>query len=294
MILIAKDIGSRELASVFPLSEVAVLSKLKSADFVFAGNGPDNEPLSIAIELKSLPDFISSVLSGRLHGRQSRLMLSAYDVNYLVIYGLYRCDTETGNLLYLCGRDWKPYYSHKIRHNNHAPEPLQYSFLQSCITSAESIGLIVKELPLSHLRAHIEFTREQLAYWIYCRYSWWSKRWEEHRSICQLDDSRRIVKSTSNLQTMGMSDSELLTANIAKELPGVQFDRALAIAKEFSSPRELCKVLAESSDTQETLAEIVTTSGRGRQTKLGKVRARTIDLALDGRSRNSNAKRKAE
>lgn len=295
MILIDKAVGSRELSSVFPLSEVSVLSNLKSADIVFTGNGPDNQLLSIAVEIKSLPDFIDSVRNGRLHGRQTRLMLATYDVNYVAIYGIYRCDTATGDLVYLRGKQWTPMIDRRRKKSikdvssfgssfDSSPKPLQYSFLQSCICSCEAVGLRVKELPFSHISTHMESTRSHLAHWLYYLYSWWTKRWEEHRSICQLDDSRRIIKTTSNLQTMGLTDNELLIANIAKEVPGVQFDRALAIAKEFKSPRAFINA------SREEIAEIVTTSGKGRQTRIGRVRAETIDLALDGQARTLNGK----
>lgn len=277
MILIDKAVGSRELSFVFPLSETSRLCRLESADIVFVGNGPDNQPLSIAIEIKSLSDFIDSVLSGRLHGRQSRLMLSTYDVNYLAIYGLYRCDVDTGNLLYLRGREWKPYFRHAKKRSGGEPTPLQYSLLQSCIFSSEAVGLRVKELPFSHLGAHVESTRSYLSHWIYYLYSWWNKRWEEHRSICQFDDSRRIVKSTSNLQTMGLTDKQLLVANMAKDLPGLRFERALAIAKAFESPMDF--FCASESE----IAEIVTVSSRGRRVRIGNETAKKIKLALGKR-----------
>jgi len=293
MILIAKDIGSRELHSVFPLSEVSILSKLESGDIVFSGNGPDNQPLSIAIELKSLTDFIDSIRSGRLHGRQSRLMLSTYDVNYLAIYGIFKCDLETGDLIYLHGREWKPLINRWKKRNStvggfgpllkpsEPGQPYKYSFLQSCIASAEAVGLRVKELPFSHLGIHAETTRAQLAYWIYCRYSWWSKRWEEHRSICQLDDSRRIIRTTSNLQTMGLTDAQLLTANVAKEFPGLRFERALAIAREFESPEAFLTA------SEDEIANVVTVSSRGRKVKIGKIIARNIKQAYRGKGKKA-------
>jgi ERCC4-type nuclease len=71
---------------------------LDSADFAFAGNGPDGDA-EFGIERKTLPDFIDSARSGRLYGisveqRESQLdrMLGTYDFAWLLVEGDYSTD----------------------------------------------------------------------------------------------------------------------------------------------------------------------------------------------------------
>jgi len=92
-----------------------------------------------------------------------------------------------------------------------------------------------------------------------------------------LDGSRKITKNTTDLETMGLTDNQLLIANIAKECPGIQFERAMAIAREFDSPREFI------NSNRDRISEIVTVSGKGRRVRIGDKTAERIDNALDGR-----------
>src|SRR5258708_669111 len=69
------------------------LDPLKFGDFSFFGKGPDG-PIAIGIELKTVNDFVSSMLSGRLAGHQIPGLLENYQRAYVVIEGVCRMDRK--------------------------------------------------------------------------------------------------------------------------------------------------------------------------------------------------------
>src|SRR3954469_12301279 len=93
------------LSTVVP----AMRFKLKSGDFAFNGKGPNDKEYTIAIELKSIYDLVSSRTCGRLQGTQIRLMNATYDIRYLAYYGAYRVSKD--------GYITLPFYSPTTKRN---------------------------------------------------------------------------------------------------------------------------------------------------------------------------------
>jgi ERCC4-type nuclease len=91
MLLVDERIGSCDLAD--PLREMGLdveVTALPFADIAFAGRGNDDAPIFIGIELKKLPDLISSLRTGRLSGHQLPGLLAGFDHVYLLVEGTWK------------------------------------------------------------------------------------------------------------------------------------------------------------------------------------------------------------
>ena len=96
MIYVDNRIGSKELHPLFPKG-TAELTYLEYADFMFTGHHEAGDVV-IGVERKTIGDFVNSMCSGRLSGRQLIGMLNSYHYIYLVIEGAFRANPETGVL----------------------------------------------------------------------------------------------------------------------------------------------------------------------------------------------------
>lgn len=102
MIEIDDRIGSANLLPLFaPLGAPTTITRLSSADFAFWGNGPDEAPLRIGIERKTVPDLLDSLRSERFVGGQLPDLLDSYQRIYLFVEGpMRRSWREEGMLEY--------------------------------------------------------------------------------------------------------------------------------------------------------------------------------------------------
>ena len=71
LILIDDRAGSAPFASIPPLCDCSVLCHLDSADAMITGNGPDDSTVLVGVEIKSIPDLLSSMQSGRIRVRKA-------------------------------------------------------------------------------------------------------------------------------------------------------------------------------------------------------------------------------
>lgn len=109
MIKIANDDkAAAKLIKMFPDGVDASLSRLKFGDFAFTGRGKDDIKELIGVERKTVSDFVSSTMSGRLLGHQAPGMVYSYNRCYIVLEGLYSRHKD-GSLLIRVGREWVKY-----------------------------------------------------------------------------------------------------------------------------------------------------------------------------------------
>lgn len=218
-VLIDDRAGSQNLVKYPPLDSIGSLCRLSSADACFTGNGPSSSTL-IGIELKSTFDLVSSSQTARLQASQIPAMLEEYDISYLLHYGVYKPGPD-GSLQILRGRSWVPYAI--------GNRPIPYGFIESLLLTLSGVGIRVKRVN----------SIEEAAAWIGCAYRWWSKPWTDHKGMRALD-------KTDDMSLMPtMSDATRRRANIARSFPGVGYERAVAIANRFRSPRDLVNASAE-------------------------------------------------
>lgn len=216
MILVDERVGSRELLySIRAIGGEAELAGQLDADFQFVGNGPQG-PLLIGIERKTITDLIGSMRSGRLSGRQIGTMQQTYDICYLIIEGYWRRGRNGGMVEVRYG-DWKT-----VRGQ------VRYSEVVRFLASLREIGGV-----------HVWRTadEEETSAYLVEEHAWWQKQWSEHKVARTIYTAPVERKQKSHKPSLFRSEASLLEKWIV-QLPGVQ-DRAIDLAKHFSSPRDL-------------------------------------------------------
>lgn len=278
MILIDNRKGSNEFfvpsepgsleGALLGTSLPAMLFKLKSGDFAFNGKGPDDKAYTIAIELKSLYDLVTSRTCGRLQGTQIRLMSTTYDVRYLAYYGNYRVSKDGYITLPFYSQaskrnEWRAYYAGK--------QKVRHEYFGGIIGGLEEKGIRVKHFASGLQGFDKDATSLQIAYWIEERYKWWNRDYDSHTSMNGFDQSRRI--SSESLEAAGLTKKELICANIANEIPRIGTPKAIALAKHFEgSSRNMLNAPTE----EIAEIEIATRKGKGRIVRIGKVTAQQL------------------
>lgn len=210
---------------------LACLCTLDSADVCFTGNGSDG-PVLIGIELKSIPDLLSSASSGRLQATQIPAMLAQYSISYLLYYGEYRASSdETNNLQLLYGKQWRTY-----KHNNQSSRPLPLSYLESLLLTLSALGIRIKHVP----------NYSTAAQWIHILYSWWQKPWDKHKGMRTFDAAKELTEAeyikistgdtrqTAIMPGIHADKRKYQCAKTAASLPGIRFERAVALAEHFN------------------------------------------------------------
>lgn len=200
------DIGDALIAAGVEVESVG----LEFGDFVFIGNGPGG-PVQVGIELKTVSDFLTSMLSGRLAGHQIP-GLSRYDRSYLIIEGWYR--VARGAVVFP---------------RQHSRRPILWDSVEKFITGLEESGTRIRWSKNS--KDTIRIIRSVL-------YAFWQKPYEDHESIDTLykpptfhltheDDVTRRVRA------------------VASDLPMIGHTRSKAVAERFRSIHRLVNATAE-------------------------------------------------
>lgn len=268
MILIDQSVGSRDLIKYAPLSDpsLACLTNLSmsadsksSVDICFVGNGPSGK-VQIGIEFKHIGEFLSAIHSGRFQATQVQSMTTEYDICWLLLCGEYRCGEdgylEVPNEYTFLSRDEKrgkkiwhwyvkgiPYqgpYDSKDdalsaynsdsrkwkRYEFIGNKPIPFGYLESALHSLSRAGI-----------QHKHYTRiEDCAQWIGCTYRSWQKEWNKHHLFRTFDKSTDM-KARAMILDMD-SDLEQKLA-FARGFPGIDFERAMAAAQYFESPKDM-------------------------------------------------------
>ena len=205
MILTDDRIGSVEIA---PLLQSSLICSLEFADFAFPGNGPDG-PVNVGIERKSFPDFLQSMVSGRLSGHQLIGLTQQYDWVYILVEGIWRPDRETGILQHIGkGGRWITITqgSRKFMARD------VYSFIN---TMQVICGIIVVTTS----------NQWETAKWLTACHGWWSRKWNSHRSHQQFQEP--IVHAHLTKPN--------LVAKVASQFTGIGWDKARRIGGYFSN-----------------------------------------------------------
>lgn len=244
------------------------LSNLSSGDVCFTGNGP-NGPLFIGIELKSISDMVQSLSHGRLQ-EQIRKMIQQYDISWILQYG--RC--RPGSKSYpRCPIPLQVYKEKSLTRRREGwydlklgTKPVPYGYLESFKVSPSLLSLNVIH------STRVE-TLQEAAHWIGVLYRTWSKPYHQHSSMRTFDQSGDKIKNNP-LKTITdfNSDSQdiLEMAKFVAGLPGVRYERAIAISRHFRSIEKL--MFADVSE----LANVVVESQGGRSRRLGPVIAKSL------------------
>lgn len=233
--------GSRDL--IAPLRSLGLTVEpetLEYADVAFTGHGPDG-PCRVGIEYKSLGDLLNSMRNGRLAGHQLPGMAQHYQFVVLVIRGVWR-EGANGMVEEGMRGGWR-----ELRLGTTS---FSWRELSGYMDTLEFIGGV-------HVRrcngvGEVCSTVKGL-------YNWFGKPWEDH-------GSQNAIFSAPNPGNVFLYKPSLLR-RVAKELPGVGWDRSREIEKAFASVIDLCCA------NRKVLEEIP---------GIGKITARRIINALSG------------
>lgn len=214
-VLVDDRAGSGDLVNLAPLKGHASLTRMDSGDVMVIGNGPDDSPMLVGVEVKSVFDLLSSISTGRLAGKQIPGMLGDYDVSWLVSYGWYKCGTR-GELRVRRKGKWVAM--------DQGGRSLPYSYLEGFLLTVAALGIKVK---------HVYGNKGDLARWLGVLAAWWGKQWQDHGSLKAFDQSGQ----PGLLPTLNSGTA--LRARVAATLPGVGYKRAIAVAHHFPSVRAM-------------------------------------------------------
>lgn len=243
------------------LGNLSVLSRINkdratSPDVYFTGNGPDNSTVSIAIEIKSANDLLSSIVSGRLAATQIP-DLASYDHPWIAWYGNVREHNGIIQLQSYNARTQQFYW-----YDFQPAKP--FSYLENFL---DSPSLTSTRIRVKHYRSLAD-----IAFWIgKCHYPLWQKPYTSHRSLSRFDDTLRLP-SSHLLPTIDPHTYQLMKYAAANDT--IDFIRALSVAQHFESGQDMFNAGVEE------WAEIKVRSKTGRESRIGVPRAQAIVNAI--------------
>lgn len=181
-------------------------------DFAFIGSGPDDTAVPIGIEMKTVQDFITSMLSGRLAEHQVPGLLDTYKRVYLIIEGFYRSRRGSGLLEVPAGGGWRVL--------QYGRRPVLWADVERFITSLEEAGVRVRRTRTSRETASVIATT---------LYPFWQKDYAEHRTLRGL-----YVPAPLTLVQEDEATARLRRVCVALKT-GIGYGRSKAVAEHFRS-----------------------------------------------------------
>jgi len=210
MIQIDNRIGSKELHRLFPKG-TAELTHLEYADFAFTGHASDGDVL-VGIERKRIGDFINSMCSGRLSGRQLIGMINSYHYLYIVIEGMFRANPQNGVLEIWRRGGWSEYTAGKRR------------FM------ARDIWVFMNTIQVvCGIHCYHTSTENDTVQYIMALHHWWDKEYEQHKSHLQPNNGSDTVRLFR----------QSVVRRVANALDGIGWEKAKAIDQMFETVEEL-------------------------------------------------------
>lgn len=229
-----------------------------SADFQFTGRGPDGD-LTIGGEIKSLSDLLNSINDGRLAATQLPHLVRHYDRSWLLYYGPYRANPDSGSLQ-VWGYDWTIKRYGWIDSTPRTTYVKLERFLTS--PSLTECGIRIKHFP----------SLPDLAYWLgNVLYPIWQKEYSAHKALRTFDTSGGIP--ASHLLSIDPIRYQIMLT--ASSFPGLGFERAQAIASHFNSIEDM--ITASEQEWSEIKLKSRTSD---RMIRLGPVLAKQIWTAI--------------
>lgn len=208
MVYVDSRVGSREVMRYLPVG-VAQMTKLPFGDAMFLGNGKDDIPVHVGVEIKALGDMLKSIVDGRFAGHQLPGLLRDYHVVYLIIEGKYRPDPDTG-LLQVPGP------GHRWVEAEYGAKRWMHRDLDGFLTTMEM---------RYGIKTRRSFDRKESAQIIANLYHWWTdKTYEEHKSGCAFDYSGEPTLLPTSL-----------LRRVAAQLKGIGWKRAQSVEQHFTS-----------------------------------------------------------
>lgn len=208
----SKERKSHDIGPALDAMQIEHTSQmLDSGDACFFGNGPDS-PIKVGIELKLVPDFVGSMLSGRLTDQLERLTAGGYQRVYLIIEGFYRASRRNGLLEVPRGRRWRPLYTGR--------RVVSWADVERFITGIEETGVRIRRTRTPHETSKV--IGQVL-------YGFWQKEYSKHQSLNTL-----YVPEIFSLTSEDETTRRIRRFLVALK-SGVGSGRSKAVAEHFGS-----------------------------------------------------------
>ena len=209
--IVDRRTGSKDLYAPLLQSRIRPLElgDLTYGDIHIQGQGPEGCPWNIGIEHKKIPDLVQSIDTGRLVGHQLPGMLDSYQESWLLVEG-----------------DWRPgRHGEVLVPGKHGFTSLRTGASGAFLASALQGFLLTCQIRLG-IRVWHTTTQEMTVAFLLALNRWWTeKEYEAHRSHLAFDQSSAFT----------LISKPSLLRRVAKELPGVGWERSGAVAKHFDS-----------------------------------------------------------
>lgn len=204
--------GSGDLLPYLRARSVPVtLTRMAYGDASFQGYGPDGCPTPVGIEIKQVSDVLQCITDGRFAGHQLPGLIDSYEYIWLIMEGAVRGDANSGILQTMRGGQWRNY--------SYGARTFMYRELEQWLLTISIKGGV---------RIVRTFNRDDTATFLVNLYRWWtSKEWESHRS--------HLAANLSHVPDRAILTRPTLCRLVAKELPGIGWEKAAEVAKAFSS-----------------------------------------------------------
>lgn len=221
MLTVDDRTGSAELAPLLRSRGLPVrIGRLSFGDISFVGNGPDGDStIPVGVEVKKIGDVLQCITNGRFAGHQLPGLLKCYDQVWLLIEGKWRPNPRDGILevMKLSGR-WEPASIGQRR--------FMYRDLLTWLFTIQT---------KAGVKVHVSSDWGEATIFISTLYSWWTnKEWEQHRAHLAINSS-----GDDRFRDRALLVRPTLLRLVAKELPGIGFDKSAAVAAVFGSVEAL-------------------------------------------------------
>lgn len=233
--------GSRDLIHHLQHRGIPVQSgRLEYGDLSFWGHG-NTGPVRVGIEYKSIEDLANSMRTGRLSGHQLPGMAQQYRHLFLLIRGVWR-EGDGGIVECAVRGGWRPLRAGITQ--------FSWREIEGHLNTLELVGGV---------KVRRAATIHDTVSYITGLYNWFGKPWEDH-------GSHLTIYADPNPGSAFLFKPTLLR-RVAKELPGVGWDKSKKIEDSFESVVDLCCA------SEKTLMEIE---------GIGRVTAQRIVRSLNG------------
>lgn len=244
-IMIDPRTGSGDL---YPLLAGAGLpckrTQLHFGDVAFLGNGPDDCPVSVGVEVKTLNDVLNSIVSGRFSGHQLIGLSKCYQSCWLLVEGVWKADPDTDAILVPRGKgNWVPIPS--------SEREWKQQDLESWFLTIQNIAN-VKVKVVERWPGNFPGCRKKAVDFLQTLYRWWThKRWDEHSSHKGMYQDKKKWQSTMEFQ------KPTLARLVAAQLPGIGYDKSYAATMKFPSVLEMVNASAAMWDDVDGVGKII-------------------------------------
>lgn len=242
MIYVDNRAGSKDLYPLLQARGLPVtLTRMDYGDVSWLGWGPEGEPVSVGVEVKTIHDLVNSLATGRFAGVQLPGLIQSYDQVWLLIEGRTRCNPKSGQMEYLkFTRGGKPSW-HAVTAGS---RQFQYRDIVTWLLSMEIKGGI---------RVIQSSDWNQATVWLSTAYQWWMEGWESHKSHLAFHDGTRngtpfkrdraaqmVVRRNGDLQDKALLVRPSLCRMVAAQLPGIGWEKSQPISQRYRTVEELC------------------------------------------------------